>query len=180
MKPFQPNEQQLRAIHNGATKLWIPVSTKIAVTINPIDKEYGECLRYTYVEDGHTSIRRYNEFYKEWASLQPGEQYFVQEDFFRGKGTHSDVVNSIDNELTKKLLGDRVIDSNQMTEKQSHYKFTVTNIEVKSAHQLNLMESILRGMRCYASSYKEWHDSQYPYQPYNTNPYGFLVAIERI
>jgi len=25
-----------------------------------------------------------------------------------------------------------------------------------------------------------WHDSQYPNQPYSSNPYGFLVTLEAI
>ena len=30
------------------------------------------------------------------------------------------------------------------------------------------------------NDFKDWHNEQYPDQPYETNPYGFLVQIERI
>ncbi len=53
MKPFLPNKQQLEAIANVATKLWIPMP--------PHPSSYVVRLKD--------------------SPLQPNEQYFVQEDF---------------------------------------------------------------------------------------------------
>ena len=58
MAPFKPTPQQLEALQNGATKLWIPS------TVTSIKTKCDEDLKYV-----HTLII-------ESSPLQVGEQYF--------------------------------------------------------------------------------------------------------
>ena len=161
MIPFQPNKQQLEAIRNGATKLWIPIITQ--------DNGYSYDVQ------------------PQDCRLQPDNQCFVQEEFWCIEGAvfytadcdmKSIKENDIDNEMTPQP-------ADQMTKSQSRYKFTVTGVEVKNVNKINLVEWLAL---CQSSKldfeengwtlFKQWHDSQYPDKPYNTKPTGFLITIK--
>lgn len=159
MKPFKPTYEQVKLINRGVSKLWIPMNEDIWCLLSiASDEDVIQCN----------------------SPLQSNEEYFVQQSFFYGKGTHADQINYIDSYLTEKVLGERVISADQMTESQSRFKFKVTNVEIKQAFKLSLLDTSLRELGCYASSFIEWHNEHYPNELYNKNLYGFLISIERI
>lgn len=83
-KSIELTEIQIRAFENNAKTFMFPISDEIELIINPIDKEYGDCLRYKYKSDGHISVRTYEEFFKEWCPIQKGDKdIFITEKKFK-------------------------------------------------------------------------------------------------
>ena len=80
MKPIELPQITIDACLNGAEYIIVPIDDSIEPIFNKIDKQY-DCIRYKYACDGHTSIRSYKEFLKEWCPLQPNEEYYVAEKF---------------------------------------------------------------------------------------------------
>jgi len=161
MKPFKPNPQQLGAIANGCTKLWIPL--KSSYQDGKLLTYYGDC-KDEYDND---------EFVYKHSDIQPNGEYFVQEEF---GDLFGDVVYKAN--ISKPIQG-LFNPANQMTEQQSRFKFKVTGVEVKQVQNVNLGEwqEVKKGLTI-SESLSLWHDSQYPQQLYNSNPWGFLIDIE--
>jgi len=177
MQPFKSNKQQLDALEADATKLWIPIPD--LVHIPTVGEMLGRPLSNRFIGNLITT----------YSPLQPGEQYFVQEDFFETEG--GNMLHRVN--FTKfKTTKNSWQPADQMTEEQSQYKFTVTSVEVKQVQDISIADYIRLGFTdggtggsiyfngTAQESLDEWHDSQYPNTPYSSNPHGFLVSIERI
>lgn len=189
MKPFEPNKEQLEAIINGATMLWIPVNN------NVFDIDIQSNGMISYEEHGDEYIVFANETVEDFiynhSPLQPNEQYFIQEhscsycdgtDFIYEpkplndyRCTHCDSLHECDHELQQ---------PHQMQEHQSNIKLKVTNVEAKQIQHLTMGEwfSLVENDRKYFGdtvAHRNWHDNQYPNQPYDTNPIGFLITIQK-
>lgn len=183
MQPFQPNEEQLEALNNGATMLWIPI---------PPHAHVNSSLESI---DNNLHNRYFNTLIKVHSPLHLGKQYFVQEKFIDDP---SQIVYKADFSQSNQDLEDW-LSANQMQEHQSRTKFTVTNIEVKIIKSLlykdmpklgityskdcvQLDDSL--GEQCYSKQCSlvdnliDWYNKQYPDKPYSTNPYGFLITIK--
>lgn len=167
MKPFKPNPQQLKAIDNGCTKLWIPVKH----TILTITDETTTFL--TLAKEEQTWDLK--EYINVFSSLQPNEDYFVQEEFIEDP---SQIIYKSDFFQSTQDLEDWT-SANEMTEQQSRYKFRVIGVEVKLVQDLTALGFSFLAPHI-EDGYVKWHDSQYPDTPYSSNPHGFLVDIERI
>jgi len=173
MKSFQLNPQQLEVITNGATKFWVPCD------IGGIEEMED------YYVNQHLEYHLNGDLVKELSPLQPGESYFVQEDC----AINDDGFIMYQCDCSEPILNISTYTehtpANQMTEAQSKYKFTVTDVEVKQVQDIYeedggwLLFSIMPNVSI-TNDFQEWHDSQYPDQPYSSNPTGFLVTIERI
>jgi len=176
MKPFQPNPQQLEAITNGATKLWIPAKHDIAnVSTDTI-------TFLTLANEEQTW--NLSEYLAVFSPLQPGESYFVQEEFsdlMKDSIWYKRVIDKVP-EVSCKLWKP----ADQMTEAQSQYKLTVTDVEVKSVQdnygndKAELAGQSDNWLGYADDKFEQWYDSQYPNQPYSSSPTGFLITIERI
>ena len=147
MKPFQPTPEQLEAIKSGATKLWIPLD--LVSSIKAKTNEDFNAAQTLIINA--------------MSPLQPGEQYFVQEESTApapGRFEHS-------------------VPAFMMQEEQSQYKFTATAVEVKQVQYVTMEEwqHVKEGLTV-TESLSLWHDRQFPDQPYSSNPYGFLVDIQ--
>lgn len=141
MKPIQLNEQQIEALSNGATKLWLPIDV-------PLDPEIVSQLVYQQTVGSVAIFRHEGISISVPLSPQPNEQYFCMTD--------------------------------------THLIFTTTGVKVKHVqddtinwYEVNPAMSIPHIGHDW-NNITDWHDSQYPDQPYSTNPIGFLVSIERI
>ena len=188
MQPFKSNKQQLDALEADATKLWIPIPD--LVHIPTVGEMLGRPLSNRFIGNLITT----------YSPLQPGEQYFVQEEFKEMPPTRS-ITNRYGRQEVAYLYKSTYtfngshIDwqpTDQMTEQQSRFKFTVTNVEIKQVQDISVADYIGLGFTdggtggsiyfngTAQESLDEWHDSQYPNTPYSSNPHGFLVSIERI
>lgn len=171
MQPFEPNKQQLETLSNGATMLWIPIIGTIHKHENTITFNWND------ITDTGSNLLYESEYIKQTSPLQLGKQYFTQEKWRTELEINlSSTLIRISEDL---LYPGHWQPANQMQEHQSRIKFTVTNVKVEQVSYLNGRDKTLYNMGCYASSFSEWYDNQYPNQPYNTNPYGFLVTIKK-
>jgi len=178
MKPFKPTKHQLESIKSGATKLWVPLTNQL-VTL---------CLSDPLEKD----LSMFKAFIVKYSPLQPNEQYFVQEDYFNiDKSRCSCIMTQAlkyasDYDFSNSIFeNEQLIESQHMDWYQSRFKFTVTNVEVKQVQDLSLHDIIAVGLNIndrypdgLPKAFGRWYDSQYPNQPYSTNPTGFLVSIK--
>jgi len=201
--PFQPNKQQLEAIARGATKIWIPIDSSVHSIIKKPDSfesarkfpcDCGgvfpiggctDCYNTGIIFDLDCECMK--EFVLEYSPLQPEKPYFVQEEFDR-LGRRGHTLYKQANPGSEHITAWQPAD--QMTEAQSQYKFTVGNVVVKQVQYLTIGDGqdlitsinqphISLNDGTWAKYFTDWHDSQYPEQPYSQKPCGFLVTIER-
>jgi hypothetical protein len=154
-KSIELPQQTIKALQDGASMIIVPISNEIELTINPIDKEYGDCLRYTYKSDGHTSIRSYNEFYEEWSSLQVGDKnVFVKEEFDQKEMMPYSAYKA-DFEPTGTILDDIPWrPASQMTKEQSRFSIDVEDVRVVRVQDLTFDETVSIGVpENYCSEY---------------------------
>ena len=171
MRPFQPNPQQLEALANGAVKLWMPLKG-----VRSTDKlQHMTTVLATFIdEEGNLVVKD--------VPLQPGESYFVQEEFIEDP---SQIIYKANFSKSNQDLEDWQ-PADQMIEAQSQYKLTVTDVEVKSVQdnygndKAELAGQSDNWLGYVDDKFEQRHDSQYSNQPYSSNPTGFLVTIERI
>ena len=177
MKPFKPNKQQLEALNKGATKLWIPFSNTALDHFSNSDN-----LGHDFVWEDPEHIGHFVSGVEVFSPLQPNEEYFVQGEL--------DCPGDCNMSAPCQVCG-----SNGQfigTALTTIAKFRVTGAEVKKALQDHTNWSELGipveriypheedGMPVKVYNVEQWHDSQYPKQPYSSNPNGFLIGIERI
>jgi len=165
MKPFIPNEQQLEAIHNGATKLWLPAikpigSGQFLVKLN----SKGDFDKLYYRSQPELQLIECR------LPLHPGESYFVQE--------AKECYDPIYKPHRYTSPAEQMTEPQPQPQPQSQYKFMVTGIEIKYVQDIECWQELnpdgAGGMN------DMWINRQYPKQPYSSNPLGCLIDIEKI
>lgn len=173
MKPFLPNQQQLEAISNGATKIFIPIDVPKGFLFYKLRFNNGWTVSHFNKEEVTRQVI---------SPLEKGKPYFVQEEHSMNGGFPLYTTDFRDSMELQKF--DDYTPADQMTEEQSRLKFTVTDVEVRQSKSIDIVTvQDLRGSFTIAYNkfrFGMWHDRQYPEQPYSQNLHGFLVSIERI
>jgi len=150
MKPFQLNPQQLDALANGATKLFIPIALP----------DYG----FSY------DIKQQD------SPLQPGESYFVQEkqlnvDVIVG------YQNGYPIEQLRDIPADQMTEEQsqyKFTVTGMELK------QVQDLLLREMVSLGIKNETAMTERFVPWYDIQYPDKPYSSNPAVFLITIERI
>lgn len=175
MIPIELNKYQINSLNDDSTMLWFPIYEDIYQHENTITFDKGTQCWFSslYIES--------------YSPLQIGQEYIAQ----TAKEFECAWCKGKDPQCTDCYGTGKVWDIDIEIE------FIPTDIQVKRVQDLEAVEikdlgvkPIMdyndrcpeTGMPCsdYYSAYKLWYNKQYPEQPYETNPYGFLVAIERI
>lgn len=194
MKPIQPNKEQIEALKNGATTLWIPIDKEIYSIHNGLIEFQGG--------DGASDVETIKEYIEGYCPLQIGQEYYVQEEFCEGLEDGYDHSSPVviyyknDNQELEWVDSDWEPcsppwrDTNEMQPHQSRFKFIPIDTHIKrcqsicSLYYTSLTGSMLLGHNDpdfdFNLWFEHWHNKQYPNQPYENNPFGFLMKIERI
>ena len=191
---IQLHEKQIKAINNGASAFIMPIYIDIRKS------KYG----YSHLNNKLKTSQLNSNYYqsietllehliKHDCHLQIGQKFYVQEVFtidnnmnnsisyqsdFQDEGTFEDWCE---------YSASTYYEAKRMTYKQSKLKdFTTSTIEVKRVQDLthyqvyNMDSSISTPyVRRDWNNVKEWIDSIYGKGTYESNPYVFIVKIER-
>ena len=162
-------KQTINALQKGASMFIVPVPSNIIV-----DEIREDMISYSTYMDGEEESWTNDgveEFIQEFSKLQIDHEFFNQEEFYYGKGTHSDVITYSPDKYDKQLLRDRVIDASQMSQEQSRYKGIVVDAEVKRVGDMLISDVNKCGLE------EEFIFDEFPHKD---NQYVFLYKIKEI
>lgn len=191
MKPIKLTKEQIEAILNGATMLYIHMWGNEAL-LNHNDYDFLEIREGC--NDSYQEVvfkNKNNEYITIDSLLKIGEEYYVQEPFNLngaewGIAKPSKINYKIDGES-----GHNWMQRTRCRPEYSRIKFKVTNNQVKRVQAITLSSdtifkidpNLISGnltLDGKISAFIDWFNKQYSNQPYKDNLYGFLVTIERI
>lgn len=182
MNSIALNSAQVKALVNNTEMLWIPIREK---TLN---REH------------------YEDYILTDSPLQTGQEYYVQEEYpceYKAVGDdysvmfESQTVGEVTNKGSSlnREVGDRIGGINckdiKAWEPVNKSAFKVTDIQVKRVQELKTEDKINIAsesnfnedelLESYVNhSFNMLYNKQYPNQPYEDNPYGFLITIESL
>ena len=195
------------AIEAGATKVFIPIDIEITHDKYGYSHSNNN-LETSRVNSGwYQSLETlYEHLIRKDSSLQINQGYFVVEEFvdtfdhdifYKYDGGIVSETDFPDGRGSFKIENVPWQDASEMQQHQSRIpSITPTCVEVKSVDQLIDKEIIGLGIEqadtevsfngidthCVMikieETFKHWYDKQYPNQPYDSDPYGFLVTLK--
>lgn len=197
------NKYQIKALENGTTMLWIPIDKEyIRYRVKELSEPVEPYIEFEYSIKDKSPLQIGQEYYvqEEFRTIKKVARKYSRVIWAIKNtwgNTHKSTTIYKNNSLgTKPKIWQ---DASEMQEHQSRFKFRVTNIQVKQLYCLEYKHLLGLGVddtpcivgqnqeeehqwkkdACFQNFYKIWSES-YPELPWETNPYGFLVTIERI
>ena len=176
-----PNRLTADALINRASGFLVVLEDPIIPIINEIDKEY-DVIRYEYKSDRHVSVRSYEEFFKEWAPVQLGQEFFIQEEFIRVSN-----LDKLEIRTRRDISEDEHkyiwLPASDMSYNESQFKSKPISLEIKQVQELdsndwsNLMLTTESKWLPYHDEFIEWFNTESNIK-YEDNPFVFVYELE--